>query len=280
MYQTFRTILILSCVGGTLSAILLLIKTFTSKIFSASWQYYIWLVVLIAMILPVKFSKKPVEVSLIGETSMPEQTEIITASPEPLPVAETPDGVPVPVKEVEGGRFKLSFTYLLPIVWLSGAVIFFGGALISYWTFLFRKRKCPITIYGYEEFCCVKDKFGIKRKISLKRSDDLTAPMLVGLIKPVIYVPDREIGSEELTMVFMHELTHYKRRDLWYKWFSLAVNAIHWFNPFAYAAVKNINEACEMSCDVSVTKDMTDEEKKRYMNTIVALIKKGDRKNV
>ena len=70
-------------------------------------------------------------------------------------------------------------------------------------------------------------------------------------------------------MVFMHELTHYKRHDLAIKWFSLFVNAIHWFNPLSYLLCRNISDACEVSCDIAVTKNMTEEEQKLYMKTIL-----------
>lgn len=280
MFQLFKSVLLLSGVGAALTVILLLIKPFAKKHFSSAWRYYIWLVALIVMILPVRLPKKAVEVDLSGikESTVTEETAYIMS--EPLPYIETGNDEPVPVAEVEQRGVKLNIYDVIPIIWLGGSGIFMLCLLISYWKFLFARRKCPVIADGYTEFYDVKDKFKIKREILLKKSDDVAAPMLVGVFKPVIYVPDREIEREELKMIFMHELTHYKRRDLWYKWFSLAVNALHWFNPFIYVIVRNINELCELSCDVSVTKDMTDDEKKKYMNTIIGLLEKGDKENV
>ncbi len=280
MFQIFKSALLLSCVGAALTAVLLLAKPFTSKRFSSSWQYYIWLIVLVSMILPVRFAKKPVNVDLSQEKTLYTAEPQIGAVSEPLPQVDIPDGVEVPVAEIEEQGFSFSVYDVIPIIWLLGAAVFMMCALISYWRFLFAKHKCSVITEGCEEFYRIKDKLGIKRRIVLKRSDDVSAPMLTGVFKPVIYIPENKIGSGELEMIFMHELTHYKRRDLWYKWFSLIVNALHWFNPFVYIAVKNINEACELSCDERVTRDMTDGEKRVYMNTIVGLIKKGDKKNV
>ena len=75
-----------------------------------------------------------------------------------------------------------------------------------------------------------------------------------------------------MRMVFLHELTHYKRKDLLIKWLSLFVNAVHWFNPLAYLLCANVSEACEVSCDMEVTKNMSDEEQKVYMKTILDLV--------
>lgn len=280
MFQIFKSALLLSCVGAALTAVLLLAKPFISKRFSSSWQYYVWLIVLVSMILPVRLAKKPVNVDLSQEKTFYSSEPQKAAISEPLPEVDIPDGAAVPVAEIEKKGFDLSVYEVIPIIWLFGAAVFMLCALISYWRFLFYKRKCSVITEDCEEFYRIKDKLGIKRGIVLKKSDDVSAPMLAGVFKPVIYIPENKIGREGLEMIFMHELTHYKRRDLWYKWFSLIVNALHWFNPFIYLAVKNINEACELSCDERVTRDMTDEEKKCYMNTIVSLIKKGDKKNV
>ena len=95
--------------------------------------------------------------------------------------------------------------------------------------------------------------------------------MLVGVLFPTVYLPCREIPDENMRMVLLHELTHYKRKDLLVKWFSVFVNAVHWFNPLCYLACAALSEACEVSCDMAVTKNMTEEEQKLYMQTILHL---------
>lgn len=71
---------------------------------------------------------------------------------------------------------------------------------------------------------------------------------------------------------------HYKHKDLIFKWFALIVNAIHWFNPFVYLVSANISEACEVSCDMSVIKDLDEQEQRLYMNTILDLVQAGKRR--
>ncbi len=280
MFQIFKSALLLSCVGAALTVLLLLAKPFTSKRFSSSWQYYVWLIVLVSMILPVRFAKKPVNVDLTAEKTLYASEPQTGAVSEPPPEADMPEGVAAPLSEIEGSGFKFSVYDAVALIWILGAAVFMLCALISYWRFLLSKRGRSVIAENRGEFDRIKEKLGIRREIALKKSDDVDAPMLAGVFKPVVYIPENEIESGELEMIFMHELTHYKRRDLWYKWFSLAVNALHWFNPFVYIAVKNINEACELSCDERVIRDMTDAEKRAYMNTIVGLIKKGDKRNV
>ena len=106
----------------------------------------------------------------------------------------------------------------------------------------------------------------------MRVSSEVGSPMLVGVVFPVIYMPHREISPEMMRVVFLHELTHYKRKDLMIKWFALFVNAVHWFNPMAYLLCANLSEACEISCDMKVTMDMGEEEQRLYMKTILELV--------
>src|SRR5699024_325077 len=97
-------------------------------------------------------------------------------------------------------------------------------------------------------------------------------PLIVGLINPTLYLPEYEISDNDLNYILMHELTHYKRHDLLYKWFAMFVLSIHWFNPLIYVVSKQIDEECEISCDYEVCKNLSDNDKKYYMAMILEFI--------
>ena len=52
MYDIFKTVLILSLFGFGITALLLLLKPITAKKLPARWQYCVWIIVLISMVLP------------------------------------------------------------------------------------------------------------------------------------------------------------------------------------------------------------------------------------
>lgn len=60
----------------------------------------------------------------------------------------------------------------------------------------------------------------------------MTSPMLLGIIKPQIILPQREYTKEGMEYILSHEMTHYKRKDLWVKLLIITARTIHWFNPF------------------------------------------------
>lgn len=274
----FKSILLLSCVGTVLTCILLIIKPFTKKVLSTKWQYYIWLAVLVSMVLPisVKLPKMPSiqNVTIAASSPIPSETaEETMRTVEFLSenAVNIPTGEAITVAELEKKRFNYNIYDILAFAWILGVFIFILCAAISYIRFLFQNRAHSTPCEGCEALTRAKEQLKIMRNIPLRKSTIAVSPMLVGVFRPVIYVPDREISDDALRMIFTHELMHYKRHDLLYKWFALIVNAMHWFNPAAYMAAREIGKACELSCDEIVTKNMSDEEKKIYMQTILGL---------
>lgn len=118
----------------------------------------------------------------------------------------------------------------------------------------------------------------IPKRLTVRKTEFLDAPLIVGLMKPVLYLPQAEIKDEDLTYILLHELTHYKRHDLLYKWFAMLVSSIHWFNPFVYIVSKQIDEECEVSCDYEVCKNLSELQKKDYMTMILDFVQTSIRK--
>ena len=92
----------------------------------------------------------------------------------------------------------------------------------------------------------------VRRPIPLRVTDQL-GPMLCRL--PAGYrliVPAwlwQRLDPSERQAILRHELAHFTRGDLWK---SLAIRALalpHWFNPFAWWAVRTFDECGEWACD-------------------------------
>ncbi len=113
------------------------------------------------------------------------------------------------------------------------------------------------------------------RHLRIRETDLLDAPVMVGFFRPVLYLQEAEFDEEDLRYILAHELTHYRRRDLLYKWFAMVVKSIHWFNPLIYIVSKQIDTECEVSCDVAVTEKMSEQEKNDYMRMILSLMERS-----
>lgn len=274
LYDIFKTVLVLSLFGFGITAVLLVLKPITAKKLPARWQYCVWVAVLISMVLPAYKLIPKKEAQRLAE--IPKNQTVQTQQPQ-TQEKNTPDTVvtfdtPIEYREVNlSPKIQIRLFDLIAYIWSAGALIFLLAVIISYFRFLCRKNKNSVIISDNKIFSEVKNELKISKHIGLKAAADIKSPMLVGVLFPTVYIPCREIPDDNMRMVLLHELTHYKRKDLLVKWFAILVNAVHWFNPLCYLACANLSEACEVSCDMSVTKNMPEEEQKLYMQTILNL---------
>ena len=94
------------------------------------------------------------------------------------------------------------------------------------------------------------DRLGIKRKPALYfGSVSLGGPLLYGFIRPRIIIPMIPFTDTELRAILSHELTHYRRGDLWLKLAAVLARTLHWFNPLVHIAAARLTKECELSCD-------------------------------
>ncbi len=262
MTEIFKTVLILSLIGFGVTALLLIIKPFALKRLSAKGQYIAWILAMVVMLVP--FYK------VIPEKEVQRLSRVVpnvTVIPE---IYQEQGEIQAEQTQTKAEK-SVDLTCLAALIWLFGTSLYIVFIMGSYVLYLIKKRRASVELMGNPVFENVKRELKIRRKIRLKRARDIKSPVLVGIFFPVIYIPLGEIDDNALKMMLLHEMTHYKRRDLVLKWLAVFTNAIHWFNPMAYFMVKNIGEVCEMACDRAVTEKMTDEEQKAYMKTIIDL---------
>ncbi len=282
LIQIFKAILITSCIGGLVSIILFLLKPLTKRFFSVIWNYYIWLAVLVVMIIPVRLPLP--EKGLNNALDLTNKNYVQTQGganeyPVELPeISALPTATDVDLKEPEfDGKEKVALydsavNYmadkldLISFVWITIALGSFVFKLMQYLFFVLKIRK------NSKNAECEEIGNYTKRKVVVKICDIISSPMIVGVFKPTLLLPVTELTSEQIHNVLCHEITHLKRNDLLYKWFATIVRCIHWFNPVVYFVVKTINKECEISCDYAVVKNMSKEQEKEYVNTILALI--------
>ena len=56
---------------------------------------------------------------------------------------------------------------------------------------------------------------------------------------------DAVARREALEALLSHELTHWRRHDLWVKRMAVAVSVLHWFNPAAWWLLERLDRACD-----------------------------------
>lgn len=157
--------------------------------------------------------------------------------------------------------------------WLVTAILLFLRTAAGSCIFLNRIRSHSLLADSPEIQSCYKDACGrlaIRHPPGLLISADAASPMLAGLLRPAVILPAAAPRSpENLSYIFLHELTHYKRKDIWYKWLFELVKCVHFFNPLSRILCRQVERCCELSCDEAVVKNMTMPERRAYGRTLL-----------
>lgn len=278
--EIFKAILIMSLVGSILTGIISLFRPITKKIFGYSWHYYIWLCVLFVMLIPVRFNINPTTApSIITQTAQTEQTAQQTSvgnQPETVENVIQTDTAQKPqvLQKVFGiwNRIVYNRVSILAWLWLIGAMLLILLNIARYISLNVKIRKNGeiISLSEIGEYT--------NRKINVRVWESIASPFMTGVIKPTLILPKTELSSEQLHNILCHEMTHFKRRDILYKCFAEFVKCVHWFNPVIWYVTRQIATECEISCDIAVTKNMSDSEEMCYINTILSLLPMGKSK--
>ena len=262
-----KTLLFLNIQGSVLVILLLLLKKIIHRSFSGKAQRAMWAFAAVMFLLPI-WKLVPAEKAVPIIIPYYDDSLIYEAVAD---ISENDD------RDFNTEEFSPIKIYdIVPLIWGSGAALFMLLSISSYMVFLFKKRRASNSVTD-EVLENILPETDIKRKIRLRECTDNDSPMLTGVFFPVVYIPKNELNEAERGYIYRHELMHFLHKDLLLKWFVCFINAIHWFNPFMYIVMRNINEACEIYCDEEVTKDMDIASKRGYMNTILNLVgKKGE----
>ena len=117
---------------------------------------------------------------------------------------------------------------------------------------------------------------GARRPPELLQSAAVPVPMVVGLLRPRILLPERELSPEQWEGVLTHELVHWRRHDLWIKWLAVLARAVHWFNPAVWWLVRRLEQDCELSCDEQTVRRWDSPRRARYGELLLTLAAGGD----
>lgn len=272
MHHLFQTVLLLSLLGSGLGLILLCLKPLLVRWVPPRWQTWLWVIALLAMVLPIyKLVPAPPSDPYLPVIQTQTAQEAPTVTPQ-ISQAEPPQTISPTERPAEPNPISHRLDQgHLAYLWLAGAGAFLAFLLGSYGRFCFKLLRNSVCISEHPLLEEVRQELGIRRVIPMREVPGLPTPMLVGLFHPVVCLPDPSLSRDHLRMVLLHELTHYKRKDLLLKWLALLVNALHWFNPLAWLLTRSLGQACEDACDQDVTRNMTPQERKLYMSTILAL---------
>ena len=117
----------------------------------------------------------------------------------------------------------------------------------------------------------------IAKNIPVYSTAFLKSPIIVGLLKPCIYLPIHLISDyheSDMRYMLLHELQHYRHKDALANYLMNFVGVLYWFNPFVWFALREMRNDREIACDTSVLKMLEADDYEDYGNTLINFIEK------
>jgi len=275
------TILSLSLSGTIFIAILFLLKPLIRIRISKKWQYYVWLIVIVRLLLPFSL-----EINLIGslfdeisQTNVPVFLER-NIFPERSGAIGGTQVVPT-YSEVSNLRNNAYYALVstwggvssyLWLLWLIVAIALFVRKVTIYQGFVryIKAGRVPVSeIEDLERFGQLVEQANIRSVVGFYTNSLISSPLLIGFFRPFVVLPTLNISESDFKYTIIHELTHCKRGDMFYKWLVQFTICLHWFNPAVYWMSNEINNACEFSCDESVIKKLDYRGMRAYGDTLL-----------
>ena len=150
------------------------------------------------------------------------------------------------------------------MVWCAGILLTGLFFVISYLRCLTEFRTAlPVRSHYVEKWLGERP---LKRRISVRQSDRISAPLTYGIFRPVILLPKKMDWKKEkqLQYVLSHEYVHICRYDTVTKLVAALALCIHWFNPFVWVMYLLFNRDIELACDESVIRQLGEKSKSAY----------------
>ncbi|MGG4142478.1 M56 family metallopeptidase [Paenibacillus algorifonticola] len=274
MNTIFTLMFTLTVAGNAVVACIWLSQHLSTEIWPTKWRYIINKMAVGLYLFPVvviiQWISRMVPFHTPNDPSMNESASMVPhVQPGPLSSFK-----PKPI--FPEWTISTNTALFLIAIWVIGAAAFAAWQAYSYRRFLKQlsntSTTVPLNSEAVKQLYLIKQALGLKSRVRLAYSSSIQSPILVGLWKPVIYLPMGSSANVDMSMIIRHELIHLKRKDLWVKMFTLAASALHWFNPLVHFLRKDLHTWSELSCDEEVVKGMSHAERIRYGQTILNVI--------
>ncbi len=296
MEKIFQTIWEMSLFAVPVILILAICSNLLGKRYGARWRYLVWLVVAIRLCVPIQLSLPGrMEIMQVQVPSVQSSTREVLAQRTPdyfvqrdtaeptepaTPIAPAEQTQRESAEKRDALDFLLAYPYVL---WLGGVLGFLAWQGWKYYDFrrmLRRSRRKIMDASVLDTYYSLCREMGMERRPAIYFCEALPSPLCVGLFRTAVYLNSEEREPAEMRLILKHELTHCKRKDLWFKGLLLWARALHFFNPFVHWMAHLAEKDMELSCDLVVMADCGMAEREAYSMAILRTVREAKSKNM
>ena len=296
----FNWVLTTSAKASIFIVFLLGIKYVLRHRMGARLQYMLWSVLIIGLILPWAPSS-PVSINNLVNASYIQQIVALSSRGTTQPTATVVDNKQSsfeqtavvnsnPSKAVLGTDTQLTgnrnnvapfaifpFIYkVIFLIWLVGILLLTAITILVNIRFSHKIEHNLVTDQRLiTVFNQLKVELKIKTEIPLVKTRHVNSPSLLGFIHPRLLLPlgiEQTFSVEQIRHIFLHELLHFRRKDIMTNWLTQVLVIIHWFNPLMWYAFYRMREDQEIACDALAMERIDTEQSNDYAYTLIKLV--------
>ncbi len=275
MYSVFADVLEMSIIASVAIIVLLLLRPLM-KCFPRILSYLLWGIVLFRLLCPVSF-QSPISILKLSQAPFMavlfpgQETEQEMSSQEDNFQYIISDEVvvlsdeAVTQTEVNGEILEESHNYqpieitktttwkwVISIIWIIGI-----GAILG---------------YGVGSYVSLKRELigAVKEEDGIYSCDYIKTALVLGFIVPKIYISS-DLDKSKRKFILLHEQTHIRRGDSFFRLLAYIALAIHWFNPLVWVAFYLSGVDMELSCDEAVIGNAKEDIRKEYAAALLEI---------
>lgn len=159
---------------------------------------------------------------------------------------------------VSSGSHAVGVSWAALFPWLDMlyvvGLLFFSGKLFKDLMVVTRIRhtRTAIAPHWTSRLAQLTQRWEISRKVGLYLSPRIDVPLVIGYMKPVIYLPFSiacHLDTAQIEAILLHELAHIKRADFLINALQTGVETLLFFNPFVWWISNQMRRERECCCD-------------------------------
>jgi len=246
------------------AVLLLVVKELLADKLSPRWQYGVWGVLALRIVLPVSMARSvllPVPLWVETWKGMVEQNLHSAYA-----AVYTPISIKWPIPILNSG--PQSITDWLFVIYAVGVAVVLLWYLVSYLRLrLILQRGSPVVeaTQAKIQYDCMTYSLRPCPAVAVK---GLPSAFVCGVLRPILVLPAE---AETDDKVLLHELLHLKHRDALQSVGWCILRALHWCNPFLQYIFNRIGNDMESLCDQRVLEQLEGEERREYGSILLAM---------
>lgn len=289
-----------SLYAAVIAAAIALFRLAFKKRASARFQYLVWLLLIVRLLMPVT-PESGLHVDALFPAPVPEQAAagqsggVADRQPDPAlrpaaPAAQNPAAQNTAYEAAASDRAHQAPRSVKRAIgpYALGFYVWCGGVALSlFWLVFVRARfarrvlssASPVSGEALSLYRACALLAGVKKPPRLMATREVASPSLALLGGgAAVLLPESLLGdAPALRYALLHELSHFRRGDHIVLTLCALLSALYWFNPAVWLAFSAMRADMESACDARVLELIEPQEKRAYLLTLLSLFTKSRR---